>query len=287
MMMTKRPASDRPVPVDLTLRLEQAELLDRAASPLQAVSRRLLGSPSARRLLQGEWLGHAAHPLLTDLPLGAWMGTSILDLIGGRHSAPAADRLLAFGLLTALPTAVTGLAEWNQTDGAERRVGMVHAGANSAALGLYTASWLARRAGHRYIGTMLAMLGGGTATIAGYLGGHLTLVRKVSTRHPAFEGTAGRTARGTADADETDRVVYETARRLLRDRTSEYPLTHAEIASQSGLDLHLVLETLRELAGTRLDVVPLNGWARAEVRGVIPDTSAVGEQADRGRHLRS
>jgi hypothetical protein len=277
-MMTKQPASDRPVPVDLTLRLEQAEFLDRAARPLQAVSRRLLGSPPARRLLQGEWIGHAAHPLLTDLPLGAWMGTSILDLIGGRRSAPAADRLLAFGLLTALPTAVTGVAEWNQTDGAERRVGMVHAGANSAALGLYTASWLARRAGHRYTGMMLAMLGGGTASVAGYLGGHLTLVRKVATRHPAFDEPTGRTARGSVDADaEADRVVYDTARRLLRDRTSEYPLTHAEIASQSGLDLHLVLETLRDLAGTRLDVVPLNNWARAEVRGVIPDTHAVGE----------
>lgn len=258
------------MPVELTLRLEQAEFLDRAARPLQAVTRRLLGSAPTRRLLQGSWLGHAAHPLLTDLPLGAWMGTSILDLIGGRRSAPAADRLLAFGLLAAAPTALTGVAEWNQTDGAERRVGMVHWWTNSAAIGMYAASLLSRRAGHRYTGTMLAMLGGGTATLAGYLGGHLTLARKVSSRHPAFEETAGRTDPGTADADEAGRVVYETARRLLRDRTSEYPLTHAEIASQSGLDLHLVLETLRDLAGSRLDVVPLNDWARAEVRGVIP-----------------
>jgi hypothetical protein len=34
---------------------------------------------------------------------------------------------------------------------------------------------------------MLAMAGGSAAGIGGYLGGHLTEVRKVSTRHPAFE----------------------------------------------------------------------------------------------------
>lgn len=46
--------------------------------------------------------------------------------------------------------------------------------------------------------------GGSVAVVGGFFGGHLTEVRKVSTRHPAFEvagpvnGTANSTANSTA-----------------------------------------------------------------------------------------
>ena len=54
---------------------------------------------------------------------------------------------------------------------------MVHAGANSAAIGLYALSWLARRKGHRARGVLLGLAGGTVASVAGHLGGHMTVGR--------------------------------------------------------------------------------------------------------------
>ncbi len=77
------------------------------------------------------------------------------------------------------------------THGAARRVGVVHAGGNGTATVLYGLSWLARRRGRHATGVVLGIGGGVVATAGGYLGGHLSLVRKVGTAEPAFEGPPG------------------------------------------------------------------------------------------------
>lgn len=140
------------------------------------------GGPTRRHVLLGRWLGHALHPLLTDLPIGFWTSSWVLDVVpvaGGRR---ASQRLIGLGLLSAVPTAVTGWAEWSQTSGQEnRRVGVAHAAANSAALGLYTASWLARRRGRHGTGVLLGQLAVGAASAGGFLGAHLAIGRKVGT----------------------------------------------------------------------------------------------------------
>lgn len=173
-------------PVRLTQRLEQASALDRLQRAPQALADGLLSPSWLRDALHGRWLGHALHPLLTDLPLGAWTSATILDLAGGRGTRKAAERLVAFGLVTAVPTAVTGLAEWGSLTGEQRRVGLVHATANTVALTLYTASFMARRQRRQGAGVMLALAGGAVATIGGYLGGHMTIARKIGSRHPVF-----------------------------------------------------------------------------------------------------
>jgi uncharacterized membrane protein len=160
--------------------------LDTLADRLTPLVQPLVSSPRLRDLLRGRWLGHALHPLLTDFPLGAWTCTSLLDLFGGRRSRPAAEGLLAFGLATAVPTVLAGAAEWTATDGRERRVGLVHAGINTVALSLYTASLVTRRRHHHALAVGLGVAGGITATVGGYFGGHLTLARKVGTADPAF-----------------------------------------------------------------------------------------------------
>lgn len=166
--------------------IEAADGLDGVAATVRRLSGTLVASPRRRQLFQGQWLGHAVHPLLTDLPLGTWMSTTLLDLFGGAGSRPAARRLLAFGVASALPTAATGLAELGDTGAREQRVGVLHAASNSTALAAYTASLIARRAGRHRTGVSLALIGGLAATVGGYLGGHLTEVRKVSSRHPDF-----------------------------------------------------------------------------------------------------
>lgn len=176
-----------PPVVDVTERIEAATALDAPAGVVQRLADVLLADPDRRRLLHGTWLGHALHPPLTDLPVGLWTSVSLLDLVGGKASRPAATRLLGLGLMAAVPTAVTGLAEWGVADQREQRVGLVHAGANVIALGLYGASFAARRRGAHGRGVLLGLAGSTAATVGGYLGGHLTSARKVSTRHPAFD----------------------------------------------------------------------------------------------------
>jgi uncharacterized membrane protein len=163
--------------LDLMVQLEEATALDPIVDKAEGLATPLVGAPRAKAILGGRWLGHALHPLLTDLPIGFWTSATVLDLVGGRRSAHAARRLVGLGVLSAVPTAITGWSDWLSLGRPLRRVGVVHAGANGTALGLYTLSWLARRKDHRARGVLLGLAGGTVASVAGHLGGHLTVGR--------------------------------------------------------------------------------------------------------------
>jgi nitrite reductase/ring-hydroxylating ferredoxin subunit/uncharacterized membrane protein len=140
--------------------------------------------------LSGTPLGHALHPLLTDLPIGTWTSAALLDLVGGRAARPASRRLIAAGLLAAVPTAASGLNDWADTTPADdgvRRIGAVHAVANVAALGLHAASLAARRRGRHRYGVTLGFAGMGALTVGGHLGGHLSYAKAVGVDQTAFE----------------------------------------------------------------------------------------------------
>jgi uncharacterized membrane protein len=125
-------------------------------------------------LLRGEWLGHPLHPMLTDLPIGFWMSAGVLDLLGGKKSRRAAQRLVGLGLLAVPPTAASGLSDWSGIrDPRNRRVGAVHAAGNVVVALLYYRSWRARRRGHHFRGVLLSFAGATGAMATAYLGGHL------------------------------------------------------------------------------------------------------------------
>jgi uncharacterized membrane protein len=161
----------------LTSRIERAQVLDKSTRPLDTAAA-AVASGAREPLLRGDWLGHALHPLLTDLPLGCWLSAGVLDLFGGRSSRPAAQRLVGAGLVFAPPTIASGLAEYRQLDQQRtRRVAVVHAGGNTIVGLLYLSSWLARRRGKHARGVLLSTLGGLGAWGTGYLGGHLSFAR--------------------------------------------------------------------------------------------------------------
>lgn len=179
----------RPPLVGLALALEEEERLDPVVEALRPVADALVAEPSVRDLLLGRSMGHSLHPLLTDVPIGAWISAIALDLVGGEQSRPAARRLVGLGILSTVPTALTGLADWGHTGRRDRRVGVAHASLNSVAVLLFGASWISRGRDHHGRGTVLALLGGAVVGASGFLGAHLSLARNVSARDESFAGS--------------------------------------------------------------------------------------------------
>lgn len=176
-----------PTIVRWTLRLEQATALDRPVRALEPLIRSAFGTGARASVLRGDGLGHAVHPLLTDVLLGSWTSATVLDIFGGRSSSAAAQRLVATGLLAAGPTAWTGWAEWSAAGSRDKRVGLVHAVTNAVAIGAYAASWVARKKGRHGTGVRLAVAGAAVSGVGAYLGGHLTETRKLASHHPAYD----------------------------------------------------------------------------------------------------
>ena len=168
-------------------RIEERKGLDRLGGPLSEAAGRATRPRAIKNALSGTWLGHQLHPMLTDLPLGSWISASVLDFTAGPAGSCAAQRLVGFGVLAAVPTAASGASDWSETIGAERRVGLVHALGNVGALALQVASYFARRRGNQGAGVALGAAGTGLAAAAGYLGGTLTLDQGVGVKHTVFE----------------------------------------------------------------------------------------------------
>lgn len=180
------PIERPPAIVGWTLRLEGDAALDGPVRAIEPTIRAVFGTGTRASVLRGDWLGHALHPMLTDLVIGTWTSATVLDLFGGSQSSAPAQRLVATGLLAAAPTAWTGWAEWSAADSRDKRVGLVHAITNGLAISVYAASWVSRRRGRHGSGATLALAGAAVSGVGAYLGGHLAAARKVSSHHPSF-----------------------------------------------------------------------------------------------------
>ena len=181
------PEPATPVLHALGQRLGELEQLDDLGEQLASAVKQALPAGPAKDVLSGTWLGHALHPLLTDVPIGTWTSAILLDLLGGEDAEDGADRLVGIGILASLPAIASGLSDWADTIGPDRRTGLVHACANSAALTLYGASFLARKSGRRGLGVTLGLLGGGAMGVGGWIGGHLSYGHGVGVNATTFE----------------------------------------------------------------------------------------------------
>lgn len=155
------------------LMLEEVQGLDAASDLVRPWAQWLTAEPVRRAILQGAWLGHKLHPVLTDLPIGFWTSATVLDVLQGEKGARSADALVALGIASAVPTAVTGWADWGSAPRRVQRVGVVHAAANVVALGLFSVSLVQRRRGKRASGVALGLLASSALGVGGFLGGHM------------------------------------------------------------------------------------------------------------------
>ncbi len=184
--------------------IAELEPLDGPAKALGKTVRDAVPAGPVKDALSGRWLGHALHPLLTDLPIGTWTSAVLLDWLGGKASQDAADRLIALGVAFTVPASATGMTEWADAEPASdevRRIGIVHAVANVGATALFGASLAARRGGSRGAGKLLALAGAGLLGASGYLGGHLSYANGVGVAQTAFEDPPEEWTAALRDAD--------------------------------------------------------------------------------------
>lgn len=140
--------------------------------------------------LHGIWFGHPLHPAISDIPIGAWTSSLILDLLslGRRHPLQwGADATVSIGLVGALAASLAGLADWQETYGRERRIGLLHGLLNAAALNFYSISLVLRRRKRRGSGMLFSCLGYSTVLGAAYLGGKLVFDQGTGVNHAAWQ----------------------------------------------------------------------------------------------------
>jgi nitrite reductase/ring-hydroxylating ferredoxin subunit len=135
------------------------------ARPLGDFNQRWLGAilrplGPLKDLLHGRWLGHPLHAAITDIPVGALTVTVVLDIAG---QPAGADIALIVGIATMLLSALSGAADYVDTDGVARMRATVHSTLMVVALVLFVVS-LVIRAGAPVDRTVPVALG-----IVGYL----------------------------------------------------------------------------------------------------------------------
>ena len=166
--------------------------LDQIAEPLsQAVvaAYRNAGDVghAVKNAVHGVWLHHPLHPVLTDIPIGAWTTALALDAkaatSGDRSFARAADFAIALGLAGAVGSAVTGLTDWSETDGRAKRVGLIHGLLNATATALMATAYVLRRRDDRRAGQACTVAGIGVAMAGAYLGGDLVFGERIGVTH--------------------------------------------------------------------------------------------------------
>ena len=158
-------------PFNQTDALRDARVLDPLADRLLTLSRAVARPRRLRSVLAGEPLGHSAHPMLVQLPIGAWVSAGWLDCLPRTEKSAAA--LTGIGIASAAPAIAAGLVDYADLGQQQRRVAVVHATANALSLACQILSLHARLNGRLRRGQWIGLAGTTSLALGGLLGGHL------------------------------------------------------------------------------------------------------------------
>jgi uncharacterized membrane protein len=179
----------------------EGSLTDRISDAFQQGIKVVIGSnrkPPRRfkTLLHGTWLGHPLHPAITDVPIAAWLLAVIFDIIWlvspstNSWAARGAEVAVIVGVVAALGAAATGMADWSDTYGSERTVGLYHGALNLLAIALYIVSAVLRlgvSTGESTPAAILGFIGIIAVIVAAYLGGDMVFGKGTGVNHTAWE----------------------------------------------------------------------------------------------------
>ncbi len=186
------PSRDLPAIEMIDETIESSTVLKKGGTEVKVtLHKAILGAGPVGRmladLLHGKWLGHPLHPVLTDLTLGAWVSGAALDLIGlatgRRRMHEAADTLTELGTLSAIPTALAGMADYSGIKQDAVEYGAAHGLLNSISLGLFALSIRARRNGERETGIVLSLGGLSLSMLSAWMGGEMVYRLRVGVDH--------------------------------------------------------------------------------------------------------
>ena len=162
-------------------RLERSETLGRAVDEMAKPVGALLGDGPVSDALRGRPLGHALHPVLVQVPIGAVLSAAVLDVVQGRSAQSQSRLLMDVAWVSLAPAALSGWAEWVHADERTQRVGIAHACLNATAAMASALSYLARRRGWPPAAAALTGVAAAALSAGGVLGGHMSLVRKYAS----------------------------------------------------------------------------------------------------------
>jgi len=140
-------------------------------------------------LLHGTWLGHPLHGATTDLPIGILIVSVVLDLIG---QPTAADIALVLTIVTMLLAALSGTADYVNTDGIARTRATLHATLMVVALAAVIVSAVLRLAAtpgaDRPIPIVISIVGLLLVTAGAFVGGDVVYALGNMVSRHAFRG---------------------------------------------------------------------------------------------------
>jgi nitrite reductase/ring-hydroxylating ferredoxin subunit len=162
----------------------------------------------AADLLHGTWLGHPLHSVLTDITIGAWVFSFVLDLLSrnrrSRSIQRSADTLLNLGNASAITTALAGLTDYSTIPDRAVATGATHALLNTLVLGISLVSALLRKQGKREQGILLSSLSSSILLISAWLGGELAYKYKVGVSKIEKQAEPGKWTATIQDQDLTE-----------------------------------------------------------------------------------
>jgi nitrite reductase/ring-hydroxylating ferredoxin subunit/uncharacterized membrane protein len=137
--------------------------------------------------LNGTWLGHPAHAAVTDIPIGTLLLAVVFDIAG---QTAAADIALAATILFMLAAAVTGAADYTDTDGTARVRATIHSTLMVIALVVLLVSFGLRAAGatDRTIPIVLSIVALLIVTSGAFVGGDVVYIFGNMVSRHAFRG---------------------------------------------------------------------------------------------------
>lgn len=178
-------------------------------------------------LLHGTWLGHPLHPVLTDVTIGAWVLGAFFDglslLTRSHHTRKTADDLTTLGVITSVPTAIAGMADYSTIKQKAAGHGLLHGLLNSTALVLYVLSLRARKNNRRGLGLLLSTTALGVMTGSAWLGGEMVYRLRVGVNHNEPTDKPGNWTRIMSDSD----LPEDQSRRVEVDGTAVLLYRHA------------------------------------------------------------
>jgi nitrite reductase/ring-hydroxylating ferredoxin subunit/uncharacterized membrane protein len=144
-----------------------------------------------QNFLNGTWLGHPVHAVVTDVPIGALTVSIIADLIG---QPLVADVSMLLGVLAMVAAAVTGLADYAEVDGNARTRATVHGSIMVVTLVLYLASLLIRSGSptDRLLPILIAVAGYLLLSLGAAIGGDLVFLIGTHVNRHAWRGAGAK-----------------------------------------------------------------------------------------------